>query len=254
MLLAANMATLMMATMAAATTMAHGKLPCAHADAFSSVPYAGNPACVVLLDPDNPVSDEWMQKVALEMHLSETAFLMPRSDSSFDLRWFTPTDEVDLCGHATLASAHVLWEVHNCPKDTPLEFYSRSGKLTASRDSAGWIELDFPSAPDNSVSDDAELRAQLLLAFPNLQASDVLYVGRNQIGGPGGGDLLVEVTPAAFATLEYVTSEVERCVCRVLSVTAAGCPCDPDPSRTKGDYDFSSRGFAPCVGVAEDPV
>ena len=90
--------------------MATKTAPSAHADAFTSEPYCGNPACVVLLE--QPADETWMQKVALEMNLSETAYLVPRKDpSNFDLRWFTPTCEVDLCGHATLASSHVLWDV-----------------------------------------------------------------------------------------------------------------------------------------------
>ena len=143
---------------------------------------------------------------------------------------------------------------HGCDATAPLAFHTRSGKLTASRDAEGWIELDFPSAPATAVSDDDPDRAQLLKAFPNLCASDVLFVGRNAIGGPGGGDLIAEVTPAAFAALEYVPSDVKKIICRVLSVTAAGCPGAPDPGREAGEYDFSSRGFAPCVGVDEDPV
>ena len=190
-------------------------LPSAHADAFTSTPYCGNPACVVLMPPGPTASrSAWMQSVALEMHLSETAFLSPRTEGGYDLRWFTPTDEVDLCGHATLASAHVLWEVHGLPKDQPIEFHSRSGKLTATCDEEGFIELDFPSAPETAIREDDPDRAQLLKAFPNLAPEDILYVGRNVIGGPGGDDLLAEVTPDAFAGLEYVTSEVEKIVPR----------------------------------------
>ena len=202
-----------------------------------------------------------MQKVALEMHLSETAFLVPRESETestdaaeFDLRWFTPTDEVDLCGHATLASAHVLWELHNFSKDKRLVFHSRSGVLSASCDDEGFIELDFPTAPEAAVADDDPDRARLLRAFPSLAPTDILYVGRNRIGGPGGGDVLAEVTPGAFAQLEYETSEVKKINCRVLSVTAAGCPVAPEPGRAVEEYSFSSRGFAPCVGVDEDPV
>lgn len=233
-------------------------LPSAHADAFTSVPYCGNPACVVLIPPEKKVSAEWMQKVALEMHLSETAFLVPRDKDStataacFDLRWFTPTAEVDLCGHATLASAHVLWTVHGYAKDKSLEFMSRSGKLIATCDDEGFIFLDFPSAPEVAATNVSH--EMLLLAFPNLKASDIRYVGRNQIGGPGGGDVLVEVAPSAFAALEYDASAVKKITCRVLSVTCAGCPASPEPGHEADEYDFSSRGFAPCVGVDEDPV
>jgi len=112
-------------------------LPSAHADAFTSTPYCGNPACVVLLPKaevhktsgvfDFPVDDAWMQKVALEMHLSETAFLLPLPDgpSTYALRWFTPTDEVDLCGHATLAASKVLWEVLDPSFDKVLVLFNK---------------------------------------------------------------------------------------------------------------------------------
>lgn len=198
-----------------------------------------------------------MQKVANEMHLSETAFLVPQGDSgsSFDLRWFTPTDEVDLCGHATLASSHVLWEVHGCDESVPLEFHTRSGLLTATRSADGsWIELNFPSEPAAPVAADSPDRAQLLMAFPNLKDADLLFVGRNKIGGPGGGDVIVEVPIAALHALEVVLSEAKKVVCRVLSVTAQGGPAHPPPGRATSDYDFISRSFAPCVGVDEDPV
>ena len=121
-------------------------LPACHADAFTGLPYRGNPACVVLLE--KKASPDWMQSVANEMQLSETAFLVPRKEdkaNSFDLRWFTPTDEVDLCGHATLASSHVLWEEHDCDKAAQIHFHTLSGVLTATRDSTGWIELDVRS-------------------------------------------------------------------------------------------------------------
>lgn len=113
-------------------------------DAFTDRPFAGNPAAVCVLDayPD----DEWMQGVAREMNLSETAFLVRRSDGDWDLRWFSPTVEIDLCGHATLASAHVLWEDRHAEKGQPLRFHSRSGVLGA-EPSGDWIELDFPAAP-----------------------------------------------------------------------------------------------------------
>ena len=250
-------------------------LPCAHADAFTSVPYCGNPACVVLLPPSDFPAAEWMQKVALEMHLSETAFLVPRSDgpTSYDLRWFTPTAEVDLCGHATLASCKVLWDVHEADLGATLRFHTRSGVLTAMRDAAGVISLDFPAAIAQPVPDPAAYAEPLLRAFGLRSSDEILWVGRNRIGGPGGGDLIVEVTPDAFGRLaKYPTSlsEISRpgsvLECRVLSLTCAGCPLAvPLSSAAEGDetgddlpdaavYDFTSRGFAPCVGIAEDPV
>jgi predicted PhzF superfamily epimerase YddE/YHI9 len=113
-------------------------------DAFTDRPFAGNQAAVCVLDayPD----DGWMQDVAQEMNYSETAYLVRRSDDEWDLRWFSPTVEVDLCGHATLASAHVLWEDGHAAQGEPVSFHTRSGVLGA-RPDGDWIELDFPAAP-----------------------------------------------------------------------------------------------------------
>src|SRR5947208_1082604 len=118
-------------------------------DAFTDRPFRGNPAAVCILDKARDA--DWMQRVAQEMNLSETAFLVRRSDGSgdYDLRWFTPVVEVDLCGHATLASAHVLWEEGHLPLDAPARFETRSGTLSAKRD-GDWIVLDFPSKPVGS--------------------------------------------------------------------------------------------------------
>lgn len=112
-------------------------------DAFTDKPFAGNPAAVCVLS--EPRSEAWMQNVAREMNLSETAFLLRREDG-FDLRWFTPAVEVDLCGHATLASAHVLWETGLLAPNEPARFHTRSGLLTATR-REDEIELDFPATP-----------------------------------------------------------------------------------------------------------
>ena len=112
-------------------------------DAFTKTPFAGNPAAVCLLP--QPASEEWMRNIAAEMNLSETAFLVKRSDG-YDLRWFTPSVEIDLCGHGTLASAHVLWETGEASLDETIRFGTKSGPLSASRD-GGWIELDFPATP-----------------------------------------------------------------------------------------------------------
>src|SRR5437764_1496864 len=111
-------------------------------DAFTDKPFAGNPAAVCVLR--EPGDERWMQNVAREMNLAETAFLHPEQDG-YRLRWFTPTVEVDLCGHATLASAHVLWEAGHLPLDEQARFYTRSGLLTADRKDGDWIELDFPA-------------------------------------------------------------------------------------------------------------
>ena len=112
-------------------------------DSFTDTPFAGNPAAVCLLP--EPAADAWMQHVAREMNLSETAFLV-RRDDGFDLRWFTPSVEVDLCGHATLAAAHVLWESGELRADQQMRFHTASGLLTCDKD-GGWIYMDFPSTP-----------------------------------------------------------------------------------------------------------
>src|SRR3954467_5812206 len=109
-------------------------------DAFTNEAFSGNPAAVCVLS--EPASEDWMRKVAREMNLSETAFLTPREDG-YQIRWFTPSVEIDLCGHATVASAHVLWEDGHLPKDRQARFHSRSGLLMADR-RGEWIELNFP--------------------------------------------------------------------------------------------------------------
>ena len=122
-------------------------LPIVCVDAFTSEPFAGNPAAVCVLP--EPRDAAWMQHVAREMNLAETAFL-DRTADGFNLRWFTPTVEVDLCGHATLASAHVLWETGQVAATEPIRFHTRSGVLTAVRRD-DWIELDFPVTPEQPV-------------------------------------------------------------------------------------------------------
>ena len=127
-------------------------------DAFTAEPFAGNPAAVCLLDA--PAPDDWMQRLAAEMNLSETAFPVQRAGGGWDLRWFTPRKEVDLCGHATLASAHALWETGRASADAPITFHSRSGALTATRDSDR-ITLDFPARPAAKTATPEPLLAAL---------------------------------------------------------------------------------------------
>lgn len=214
-------------------------LPCTHADSFTAEPYGGNPACVVVLTGaaaggrEISMDESWMKKVAREMNLSETAFLQREAGGGFKLRWFTPTDEVDLCGHATLAAAHVLWE-RGIVEPGEIVFRTLSGELRAVRRD-GFIELDFPSEPPTAIADDDPDRERLVRAF-GVSADDILYVGRNRM------DLIAEVTPAAFAAL--APGAVGDIKCRVLSVTTRG----------DGAFDFLSRSFAPLVGVFEDPV
>src|SRR5262245_14154396 len=163
-------------------------LPLFVVDAFTAKPFAGNPAAVCLLDGPRP--DDWMQSLAAEMNLSETAFLLPEGDG-WRLRWMTPKAEVDLCGHATLASAHVLWSEGRA--DPLLQFHTRSGRLTASRDGDA-IVLDFPAVRAAPASDDPGL-AQAL-------GTRLLFLGRN------GMDYLAEV--ADEATLRSLQPDFAR--------------------------------------------
>lgn len=202
-------------------------------DAFTSQPFGGNPAAVCLLSA--PAPDAWMQAVAREMNLSETAFLVPVEDG-YQLRWFTPAAEVDLCGHATLASAHVLWETGATPADRTLRFHTRSGLLTAGRQTDGWIELDFPATPAQA----APAPAGLLEALRLPADAQPTYVGRNQF------DYIVAVeSPSAVRGLAPDFTALGVIGMRGVMVTSLA-----DDQR----YDFLSRYFAPAYGIDEDPV
>jgi PhzF family phenazine biosynthesis protein len=197
-------------------------------DAFTDVPFAGNPAAVCLLPA--PRDDGWMQRVAREMNLSETAFLEKRDDG-FALRWFTPTIEVALCGHATLASAHVLWEEGHLAPSQQARFHTKSGLLTGDR-AGEWIDLDFPAKREEPAPMPAGL-AEALGAAPK-------YVGRNQF------DYLVEVD--AEETVRRLTPN---------HTALASLPVRGVIVTSRADsagYDFVSRFFAPGSGVMEDPV
>jgi predicted PhzF superfamily epimerase YddE/YHI9 len=197
-------------------------------DAFTDRPFAGNPAAVCLLP--SPRDPTWMQHVAQEMNLAETAFLLRRSDG-FDLRWFTPALEVDLCGHATLASAHVLWEEGHVPTAETARFHTRSGVLTAAR-RGDMIWLDFPATPSWPAEAPSELRSGL--------GAVTLYVGRTPF------DYLVELeSESRVRSLDPDLAALSRLGTRGVIVTARS----DDPA-----YDFVSRFFAPGSGIAEDPV
>ncbi len=197
-------------------------------DAFTGVAFRGNPAAVCILP--SPVDAGWMQDVAAEMNLSETAFLHPREDG-YSLRWFTPVTEVDLCGHATLASAHVLWEEGHLPPDFEVRFHTLSGMLTVRRQDP-WMEMNFPAEPPQP----AAAPPGLLEAF----GADARFVGRNRL------DYLIELeSEAAVRELSPDFSALERISTRGIIVTAAN---------SSGDYDFVSRCFFPAVGISEDPV
>jgi PhzF family phenazine biosynthesis protein len=197
-------------------------------DAFTAVPFRGNPAAVLILDDAR--DDAWMQDVAREMNLSETAFLV-RAGDAWRLRWFTPLVEVDLCGHATLASAHVLWESGRLADVEEARFETRSGRLSARR-AGDWIEMDFPAVAPVTAEPPAGL-IEALGVRPRA-------VARNRM------DYLVEVgSEAEVRAATPSISDLASVETRGVIVTA---PAEG------GDYDFVSRFFAPAAGVNEDPV
>ncbi len=210
------------------------KLPMYTVDAFTDRPFAGNPAAVCLLDRERAAS--WMQTLAGEMNLSETAFLRPIEDA-WSLRWFTPRAEVALCGHATLAAAHVLWETGRLAHGAPALFDTLSGRLTArctiGNSEPGWIELDFPERRESPHEDLPDLFAAL--------GAKPVYFGKNAY------DYFVEVASAQEVRgLAPDFAALGKLPVRGVIVTAAGEP--------GSGHDFVSRFFAPGVGVPEDPV
>jgi PhzF family phenazine biosynthesis protein len=196
-------------------------------DAFTAAPFAGNPAGVCFLDHPRP--DAWMQSVAAEMNLSETAFLLPEADG-YRLRWFTPAAEVRLCGHATLASAHALWETERLPLDASVRFYTLSGLLTARR-KGSWIELNFPARPPQPVDVPALAEALRVKSIAQYKDADDYMV--------------VVASEAEVRSLDPDIAAIKELPVRGVIVTTR--------STTEG-FDFISRFFAPRVGVIEDPV
>lgn len=197
-------------------------------DAFTAAPFAGNPAAVCPLEA--PAEEAWMKNVAAEMNLSETAFFWPEGDG-FRLRWFTPKVEVALCGHATLASAHVLWETKRLAAECPARFHTQSGLLTATR-LDGAIQLDFPAKKLEAAEPPDGL-------FEALGAEGI-YVGKNVL------DYLVELKSEAIVrALQPDIARLKNFPVRGVIVTARS----DDPQ-----FDFVSRFFAPAAGVNEDPV
>jgi PhzF family phenazine biosynthesis protein len=198
-------------------------------DAFTNQPFAGNPAAVCILP--KAAEPAWMLNVAREMNLAETAFLVPRKDG-YDLRWFTPAVEVDLCGHATLASAHVLWEDGHLKPDIQARFHTKSGLLTADKND-GWIELDFPATPPAAAPPPNGLVAAL--------GAEPTFVGRSRF------DYLVELdSESAVRRLTPNLSALAEVKARGVIVTSR--------ADATSQYDFVSRFFAPQSGVPEDPV
>lgn len=204
-------------------------LPCFQVDAFTDQPFAGNPAAVCLLEEE--ADPGWMQSVAAEMNLAETAFVRPLDDETFELRWFTPNQEVDLCGHATLATAHLLWEQSKLADNETANFQTRSGLLVCEKQ-GDLIQMNFPATPAEQVNAPLQLASALGVSAQ--------WTGRSPF------DYLVvvesaEVVRAANPDLRKL-AEIET---RGVILTSFS-----DDER----YDFVSRFFAPAAGVDEDPV
>jgi PhzF family phenazine biosynthesis protein len=203
--------------------------PIFQVDAFADKPFSGNPAAVCLLLNDEK-DGHWMQQLAMEMNLSETAFLIPEEEG-WNLRWFTPAVEVDLCGHATLAGAHVLFSQGLAEPDELIKFRTLSGQLTA-RLNGNWIELDFPA----EAPWEEELDPEMIDAL----GVRPVFTGRNRI------DYLVEVET------EQELLDLKPNMGRLASITERGVMVTAPASRPS--YDFVSRFFAPGIGIDEDPV
>ena len=197
-------------------------------DAFTDKPFSGNPAGVCILPEKR--DDRWMQSIACEMNLSETAFLISK-DEGYSLRWFTPILEVDLCGHATLASAHILFERGYLKHEQPAKFDTRSGLLTATN-KANWIELDFPKQPPTLTQPPSGL-IESLGVKPK-------FVGKNELYH------VVEVDS------EAIVRDLKPDFGLLASVPIDGVAVTS--IATTPGFDFVSRFFAPRFGINEDPV
>lgn len=204
------------------------KIPIYQVDAFTVTPFKGNPAAVCILE--KPRSDEWMQNVASEMNLSETAFLTPQGDD-YQLRWFTPQTEVDLCGHATLSAAHILFEFGFYEPDETIRFNTKSGLITATS-KKGTIELDMPRRQPVAIPVNEDIQA--VFGPEVIGAAD--YEGKLLIVELPSGEAVrnFEAEPKVIMQLPYFD----------LAITTAG----------EGKYDFTSRFFSPRSGINEDPV
>lgn len=195
-------------------------------DAFTEKPFKGNPAAVCILEEKQ--TEKWMQDVAGEMNLSETAFLIPENEG-YSLRWFTPNSEVDLCGHATLASAHVLWEKGYLKKNREAKFYTKSGLLTAKLDE-GWIQLNFPATPEE--------KTDVSEGFKEALGFNPIYTGKSIF------DYLI------VAESEETVKNLKPDLTKLLQVCTRGVIVTAKSTK----YDFVSRFFAPAIGIPEDPV
>ncbi len=199
-------------------------------DAFTDQPFAGNPAAICVTDA--PLEEGLMRAIALEMNLSETAFLHP-IEGGYSLRWFTPAIEVDLCGHATLASAHVLWSEGHLSTEKVARFHTKSGWLSAQKKD-DWIEMDFPAQPVHSAH-----------VMPQLVKSLCCHGNIRSVAKNDTNYLIEFQNESAVRSLEPDFAEMKKLPVQGVIVTA---PADSD------DYDFVSRYFGPAAGVNEDPV
>jgi len=249
--------------------------PLLRCDAFTATPCAGNQAAVVFSHRNGDAA--WMQKVAMENNLSETAFVEKLRDedspdqavpSKYAIRWFTPSCEVDLCGHATLGAAHGLWATGRVAKRRRIDFSTKaSGMLSCSQTDRGWIEMDFPADPPAMAGEDGApavlpSAASFAKALGLESPSSVVAVGRGRF------DLLCELTEAAFDSIRPDQAALAAFDCRGIVVTAKGCEGSRDAERAaaeaaaaagsgcaaSAEIDFRSRFFGPKVGCAEDPV
>ncbi|HUI07045.1 MAG TPA: PhzF family phenazine biosynthesis protein [Verrucomicrobiae bacterium] len=202
------------------------RIPIYQVDAFTSEVFSGNPAAVCLLD--KWIDDQRLQSVAAENNLSETAFLV-QTDNGFDLRWFTPVTEVALCGHATLASAFVLFACKQWPADSVRFRTRQSGELVVAR-RGDLLEMDFPARPAYARTPPAGLE-------------DALGVAPKQVFGSAEDLMVVLDNETAVRKVHPDFGKLQRVECRGTIITARG-----DRS------DFVSRFFAPRVGIPEDPV
>lgn len=203
-------------------------VPLLQIDAFTDRPFAGNPAAVAILD--SPAEEAWMRAVAAEMNLSETAFVHPGEAGTWELRWFTPTVEVDLCGHATLATAHALWSTGRVYADEPLRFRTRSGELRATPAGKGRIALDLPIAP----------------ATPTAAPSALLAALRVLPTATGHGDRTWLVEVATEAEVRACAPDFTALAAHEVTIVTA--------LASGPDADVVCRVFGPSVGIDEDPV
>lgn len=203
------------------------EIPFFQVDAFTDVPFKGNPAAVCITDEALP--ETIMQQIAAENNLAETAFVS-RSEDGFNLRWFTPVTEVPLCGHATLATAHILWQQDFVPPQQEIRFDTQSGLLSAARD-GDWITLDFPSLSGHAVQLPQEMKE--ILGVTPVHTLDVFNRYLVEVASEAE---VYDASPDFFRLARHP---------KVIITARAG---------EGSEFDFISRFFAPCIGINEDPV